>query len=70
MIDYTLFGFTMAILLVGIWYACTSANISGKNDVEDDGRGDPAPPSPPSILRFGTRRRAAAKDDKPTKSAE
>jgi hypothetical protein len=64
MIDYTLFGFTMAILLVGIWYACTSANISGKNDVEDDGRGDPAPPS---ILR---RRRAAAKDDKPTKSVE
>ena len=67
MIDYTLFAFTMAILLVGIWYACTSANISGKNDVEDDGRGDPAPPS---IVRFGTRRRAAAKNDKPTKSAE
>ena len=68
MIDYTLFAFTMAILLVGIWYACTSANISGKNDVEDDGRGDPPPP--PSILRFGTRRRAAAKNDKPTRSAE
>ena len=67
MIDYTLFAFTMAILLVGIWYACTSANISGRNDVEDDGRGDP---TPPSILRFGTRRRAAAKNDKPTKSAE
>ena len=67
MIDYTLFAFTMAILLVGIWYACTSANISGKNDVEDDGRGDPAPPS---SLRLGRRRRAAAKDDKPTKSAE
>ena len=67
MIDYTLFAFTMAILLVGIWYACTSANISGKNDVEDDGRGDPAPPS---SLRLGRRRRAAAKDDQPTKSAE
>jgi len=66
MIDYTLFAFTMAILLVGIWYACTSANLSGRNDVEDDGRGDP---TPPSILRLGRRRRAA-RDDKPTKSAE
>ncbi len=67
MIDYTLFALTMAILLVGIWYACTSANISGRDDVEDDGRGDP---KPPSILRFGPRRRAAAKNGKRTKSAE
>ncbi len=67
MIDYTLFAFTLAILLVGIWYACTSANISGRNDVEDDGRGNPSPPPP---LRFGIRRRGSAKDPKPTKSAE
>ena len=44
MIDYTLFGFTLAILVVGVWYACTTANISGEDDVEDDGRGNEAPP--------------------------
>jgi hypothetical protein len=41
MIDYTLFGFTLAILLVGVWYAVTMTNISGEDDVEDDGRGNP-----------------------------
>ena len=54
MIDYTVFGFAMAVLLVGVWYACTSANISGEDDVEDDGRGHTSPFS--NVVRFARRR--------------
>ena len=62
MIDYTIFGFAMAVLLVGVWYACTSANISGENDVEDDGRGHSSPFS--NVVRFA-RRRPSSHDKKP-----
>lgn len=50
MVDFTLFGFTLALLLVGVWYACTSANIAGEDDVEDDGRGGAPPVS--NVVRF------------------
>lgn len=60
-LDYTLFGFTLLLLLVGVWYACTNANIAGEDDVEDDGRGHLPPPAA-KILRFAPRR-SRRKDD-------
>ena len=59
MIDFTLFGFTMAVLLVGVLYACTCANISGQDDVEDDGRGNEPPPVS-NVVRFVARRKKPA----------
>lgn len=56
MIDYTLFGFTLAILVVGVWYACSTANISGEDDVEDDGRGN-TPPAKVSAFASSSRAR-------------
>ena len=57
MIDFTLFGFTLVLLLVGVWYACTSANISGEDDVQDDGRGGVPPVS--NVVRFVRRQSTA-----------
>lgn len=57
MIDFTLFGFTLALLVVGVWHACTSANISGQDDVQDDGCGPPPPPT--NVVRFARRQRQA-----------
>ena len=62
MIDFTLFAFTMAVLLVGVLYACTCANISGQDDVEDDGRGHEPPIS--NVVRFVRRRKGTPKDKK------
>ena len=62
MIDFTLFAFTMAVLLIGVVYACTCANISGEDDVEDDGRGHEPPPVS-NVVRFVGRRKAAARDN-------
>jgi hypothetical protein len=58
MIDFTLFGFTMAVLLIGVLYACTCSNISGEDDVEDDGRGNE--PTVSNVVRFIRRNEAAA----------
>ncbi|MBX3023529.1 hypothetical protein KF840_01325 [bacterium] len=43
MIDFTLFGCTLALLLVGVWYACSTSNVGGEDVIEDDGRGQPPP---------------------------
>jgi hypothetical protein len=65
MIDFTLFAFTMAVLLVGVLYACACANISGQDDVEDDGRGHERPVS--NVVRFVRRRKASGKNAKVAK---
>lgn len=58
--DFTLFGFTLLLLLVGVWYACASANISGEDDVEDDGKGHVPPAS--KVVRFARRDRRRRSD--------
>lgn len=64
--NFALFGFTLLLLLVGVWYACTSANISGEDDVEDDGRGHA--PKLSNVVRFARRDRTpkAAEPEPPS----
>ena len=62
MIDFTLFGFTLAVLLVGVWYACTSANVAGEDVIEDDGAGGGRPAATVVPLGRGGRRAAQGAD--------